>query len=143
MKVSQALKQKNKLAVEIKKQYAIAAKFNSQEEGNVRRYSVQEALDKASKLTVELIELKTKLHLANAPIYGKIFEMAELKGRIKELKRIPTDEGKAMERFGSQPSIKTVEINISQIDTLVNDLEIDIDKIQSELDYHNATTELI
>ena len=48
MNVSQALKKKNKLAVELKKQYAIAQKFNSQEAGNPRRYSVQDALDKAA-----------------------------------------------------------------------------------------------
>ena len=94
MNVSQALKQKNKLTVELKKQYQIAQKFNSQEEGNVRRYSVQDALDKAAELTIELTDLKTKIHLANAPVYDKIFRMAELKGRIKELRKIPTDEGK-------------------------------------------------
>jgi uncharacterized protein (DUF2237 family) len=94
MNVSQALKKKNKLAIELKKQYAIAQKFNSQEAGNPRRYSVQDALDKAAEITAELIELKTRIHLANAPVYSKIFRMAELKGRIKELKKVPTDEGK-------------------------------------------------
>ena len=58
MNVSQALKKKNKLAIELKKQYAIAQKFNSQEAGNPRRYSVQAALDKAAEITAELIELE-------------------------------------------------------------------------------------
>jgi hypothetical protein len=49
MNVSQALKKKNKLAIELKKQYAIAQKFNSQEAGNPRRYSVQAALDNLPK----------------------------------------------------------------------------------------------
>lgn len=142
MNVSQALKQKNKLAVEIKKQYEIAVKYNSQEEGNPRRYSVAKALVRAEELTVELVELKTKIHLANAPVYGKIFQMAELKGRVKQLKRIPTDEGKTTERYGSAISIKDVEINIAEVDELVAELEGRIEKIQAELDYHNATTEL-
>lgn len=142
MKLSQALKQKNKLAVEIKKQYEIAVKFNSQEEGNPRRYSVAAALEKAEQLTKELVELKTKIHLANAPIYGKIFEMAELKGRVKQLKRVPTDEGKTLERFNSTPSVKDVEINVTQIDTMVAELESKIEKIQADLDYHNAITDL-
>ena len=142
MNVSQALKQKNRIAVEIKKQYEIAVKVNSQEEGNPRRYSVTGALEKAETLTKELIDLKTKIHLANAPVYGKIFEMAELKGRVKQLKRIPTEEGKTTERYGSAISIKDVEINIAQFDAMVVELEGRIEKIQAELDYHNATTEL-
>lgn len=142
MNVSQALKQKNKLIVEIKKQYQIAQKFNSQEEGNVRRYSVQNALDKAAELTMELTDLKTKIHLANAPVYDKIFRMAELKNRIKELKRIPTEEGKTESRFSSVASVKEVEINIAQLDEMVQFLESRIEEIQAELDIHNATTQI-
>ena len=142
MNVSQALKQKNKLIVEIKKQYQIAQKFNSQEEGNIRRYSVQNALDKAAELTMELTDLKTKIHLANAPVYDKIFRMAELKNRIKELRKIPTDEGKVEARFSSVASVKEVEINIAQLDEMVQFLEARIEEIQAELDVHNATTQI-
>jgi hypothetical protein len=142
MNVSQALKQKNKLTVELKKQYQIAQKFNSQEEGNVRRYSVQDALDKAAELTIELTDLKTKIHLANAPVYDKIFRMAELKGRIKELRKIPTEEGKAESRYSSVVSVKEVEINIAQLDEMVQTLEARIEEIQAELDVHNATTQI-
>jgi hypothetical protein len=140
MNVSQALKKKNKLAIELKKQYAIAQKFNSQEAGNPRRYSVQIALDVAAEITAELIELKTRIHLANAPVYSKIFRMAELKGRIKELRKVPTDEGKHEGRYGSAPSEKEVEINIAQLDGFVATLESLIEEIQAELDVHNATT---
>ena len=142
MNVSQALKQKNKLVVELKKQYQIAQKFNSQEEGNIRRYSVPAALDKAVELTLELTELKTKIHLANAPVYDKIFRMAELKNRIKELRKIPTEEGKTEARYSSVVSVKEVEINIAQIDEMVKTLEARIEEIQAELDVHNATTQI-
>ena len=142
MNVSQALKQKNKLTIELKKQYQIAQKFNSQEEGTIRRYSVQNALDKAAELTMELTDLKTKIHLANAPVYDKIFRMAELKGRIKELRKIPTEEGKAESRYSSVVSVKEVEINITQLDEMVQFLEARIEEIQAELDVHNATTQI-
>ena len=142
MNVSQALKKKNKLAVELKKQYAIAQKFNSQEAGNPRRYSVQDALDKAAAITVELVDLKTRIHLANAPVYKQIFRMAELKGRVKELKKINTDEGKQEGRYGSPASEKEVEINIVQLDAFVATLEASIEEIQAELDVHNATTQI-
>ena len=142
MNVSQALKQKNKLVIELKKQYQIAQKFNSQEEGNIRRYSVQSALDKAAELTLELTALKTKIHLANAPVYDKIFRMAELKNRIKELRKIPTEEGKTEARYSSVVSVKEVEVNIAQLDEMVQTLEARIEEIQAELDIHNATTQI-
>jgi hypothetical protein len=142
MNVSQALKKKNKLAVELKKQYAIAQKFNSQEVGNPRRYSVLEALKNATEITTELVELKTKIHLANAPVYDKIFRMAELKGRIKELKKIPTDEGKQEGRYGSPASEKEVEIDIAQMDNMISVIETEIEEIQAELDRHNALTNI-
>ena len=142
MTVAQALKQKNKLVVELKKQYEIAKKFNSIEAGNPRRYSVQDALDKAAGLTAQLIQLKTKIHLANAPIYGDIFRMAELKGRVKELRKISTDEGKQEGRYGGTPSEKVVEINIAEIDSMISTLESSIEEIQSRLDFHNATTQI-
>jgi hypothetical protein len=142
MNVSQALKKKNKLAVELKKQYAIAQKFNSQEVGNPRRYSVLEALKNATEITTELVELKTKIHLANAPVYDKIFRMAELKGRIKELKKIPTDEGKQEGRYGSPASEKEVEIDIAQMDNMISVIETEIEEIQAELDRHNTLTNI-
>jgi hypothetical protein len=142
MNVSQALKQKNKLAIELKKQYNIAQRYNQIEEGNIRRYSAQEALDKASTLAIELTELKTKIHLANAPVYGKIFQMAELKGRIKELKQIPIQEGKQAGSYGSSETVKEVEINVAEIDKMVEQLELQIESIQSELDIHNSTTQI-
>ena len=142
MTVVQALRQKNKLAVELKKQYEIAKNYNSIELGNPRRYSVQDALDKAAELTVQLIQLKTKIHLANAPVYSEIFRMAELKGRIKELRKIPTNEGKQEGRYGSPASEKEVEINIAEVDKMIQTLENTIEEIQAVLDAHNATTNI-
>jgi uncharacterized protein YceH (UPF0502 family) len=66
--------------------------------------------------------------------------MAELKNRIKELRKIPTEEGKAESRYSSVVSVKEVEINIAQLDAMVQTLEARIEEIQAELDIHNATT---
>jgi rRNA maturation endonuclease Nob1 len=142
MIVKQALKQKNKLVADIKECYEIVNKHNSIEEGNKRRYSVVEKLGEASELTKQLIELKTKLHTANQPVFDKIFAMAEYKGMIKQLKRISVEEGKITERYGSTQSIKEVEINITDRDKMVKLLEADIEKLQDELDFHNTTTNI-
>lgn len=142
MTVKQALKEKNKLVVEIKSLHDIAKNYNSIEEGNPRRYSVKESLQKATELTKQLVELKSKIHRANAPVYEKIFLMAELKLRAKQIKVISCEEGKVSERYGSNISIKEVEINIAERDQMVKELELQIEKIQDELDTHNAITHI-
>lgn len=142
MKVKQALKEKNKLATEIKSLYDIARNHNSIEVGNPRRYSVKESLERAKELTKQLVELKAKIHKANAPVYDKIFMMAELKMSAKQIKLMGCEEGKVSERYGSTVSVKEVEIDILQRDTMVKSIELEIEKLQEELDYHNATTDI-
>jgi hypothetical protein len=142
MNVKQALKQKNKLVTELKAQYQILQKFNSIEEGNPRRYIMVDVLAKIESLSNELVELKARIHKVNQPVYNQIFLLAELKGRIKELKKVPTDEGKQTERYGSVQSIKEVQLNIVDIENVVGELQDRIEELQNELDIHNATTNI-
>ena len=142
MNVKQALKQKNKLVTDLKAQYEILKKYNSIEEGNPRRYSMKETLDKIEQLAGELVVLKARIHQANQPVYSQIFQLAELKGLVKELKKVPTDEGKQAERYASVASVKEVELTIVDIQNKVDDLTIKIEALQDELDVHNATTQI-
>jgi len=142
MNVKQALKQKNKLVTELKAQYQILQKFNSIEEGNPRRYIMVDVLAKIASLSNELVELKARIHKVNQPVYNQIFLLAELKGQIKELKKVPTDEGKQTERYGSVQSIIVVQLNIVDIENLVGELQDRIEELQNELDIHNATTNI-
>jgi hypothetical protein len=142
MNVKQALKVKNKLVTELKAQYQILQKYNSIEEGNPRRYSMIDAFAKIQSLSNELVELKARIHKANQPVYQQIFELAELKGFVKELKKVPTDEGKQTERYGSVQSIKVVEFNIVDIENRVGELQDRIEELQNELDIHNANTQI-
>ena len=140
MNVKQALKAKTKITTRINELYSLAKSYNSIEEGNPRRYSVVGLLNEAEELTKELVDLKARIHTANQPVYGKIFLMAELKGRVKNLKAISCEEGKVTERYGSTVAVKEVEIDIVQRDAMVKQLEDEIEKLQNELDVHNATT---
>jgi hypothetical protein len=142
MNVKQALKVKNKLVTDLKANFEILKKYNSIEEGNPRRYSMGDTLDKITNLSNELVELKAQIHAANQPVYHQIFALAELKGIVKELKKVPTDEGKQTERYGSVQSIKEVELNIVDIEKIVADLQIKIEEYQNELDIHNANTQI-
>lgn len=142
MNVKQALKQKNKLVAELKEQFGILQKYNSIEEGNPRRYSMADTLDKIRTISVQLVELKAKIHRANQPVYEKIFELAEFKGMIKELKKVSTEEGKVNERYGSIVSVKQVELNVVDVENIIKNLEKSIEQLQDELDVHNATTQI-
>lgn len=140
MNVKQALKQKNKLVGEIKECYRIIQTQNSIEEGNPRRYSVKKKIEEIATLTDELVQLKAKLHRANAPVYEKIFQMAEIKGIIKELKKMDVSEGKQDSRYGSVVSVKEVEMTVIERDAIVKQYEAEVEKIQNELDIHNSNT---
>lgn len=140
MTVKQGLKEKNKLVAEIKSLFDIVKTYNSIEEGNPRKYSVVETLEKIEKLTLQLVDLKSKIHRANSPVYDKIFLMAELKNAAKILKSVNCDEGRVNERYGTISSFKQTEIDVVRRDEMVKDLEGMIEKLQDELDHHNATT---
>lgn len=142
MNVKQALKQKNKLVTDLKAQYQILQKFNSIEEGNPRRYSMVSVLGKVEELISELVELKERIHIANQPVYQHIFRLAELKGLVKELKKVPTDEGKQDSRYGSVVSVKEVELSIVDIQNTVDVLHLEIEELQNYLDIHNANTNI-
>jgi len=140
MNVKQALKVKNKLVGDIKECYRIIQTQNSIEEGNPRRYSVKEKIAEIAQLTDELVQLKAQLHRANAPVYEKIFQMAEIKGIIKELKKMDVSEGKQDSRYGSVVSVKEVEVNVVERDVIIKEYEAHVEKLQNELDIHNSNT---
>jgi len=140
MTINEALKRKNKLVSEIDKQAAIAAKYNSMASESVRRYSAKTAVENMGNLTKELVELKTKIHIANAPMYAKIFEISEIKNLIKKLRSIPTEEGMVQHRWSdSAPTMMAVELDVVTIDNTIEELESKIETIQNELDVWNNT----
>jgi len=142
MNIKQALKLKNKLVANIKEGYAIIQSQNSIEKGNPRRYSVKDKLDEVMKHTNELVEIKRHIHNANQPVFEKIFLMAELKGMVKELKKMSVEEGKQLSGYRALAEEKEVEMNIAERDARVKELEETIERIQDELDVFNATTEI-
>ncbi len=142
MNIKQALKEKNKLVTQINDLYKIAKEYNSIEIDNTRRFDIEETLQEADFLTKQLIEIKAKIHKANNPVYDKIFEISELKSRIKELKLIPTIEGKFVGRYGTVPENRQVQIDAKSMSKMIKEIEKRIDIIQEELDVHNAITQI-
>jgi len=144
MTIKQALKYKNKLTQKVNEAFQRAYSYNSYEFGETRPYDVKESLTEYFKLSDELILLKDKIHQANRPVYYKIFELSELKSQASKIKTLDCQEGKVQDRYsrmsGEAPIVKTAIINIVERDNMVVSIEERIEKIQEELDTHNATT---
>ena len=143
MTIKQALKEKNRLIKAIEDEFKKVYAYNSVDEGNVRPYSTVDALSNIMTLEEGLIDLKTKIHRANIGVYDKIFRLSELKSLAKKLNQIDCSEGKVSDRYSrAEPSIKTAELSIVERDVRVKSIEEEIERLQEELDTHNATTSI-
>jgi len=145
MNIKKALKLKNKLVLQVSENYQKVSAYNSVEEGTKKPYDTREALEAYNSSVNELVELKTKIHRANAPVYDKIFRLSELKSMAARLKSLNCQEGKvARGRWDAElpPSIMVAEIGIVERDEMVKHIEAQIEEIQDILDTHNAVTEI-
>ena len=144
MNIKQALKRKNKIVILIQQEYQKMALYNSTEEGVLKPYSANTAMEKWQGYINELIDLKTAIHRANGPVYDKIFRLSELKSQVKNLRGLNCSEGKERNIYSrdSEPIMKTAEISLLQRDEMVSNIEAEIEDIQEQLDIFNAKTEI-
>lgn len=144
MNIKQALKEKNKLAKKVVDLMDRTNKYNSMDEGGVRSYDPKESLVAATSTVEELVELKTKIHMANAKVYEKIFRMAEYKSFVKYLKSLNCTEGTIVRQSYGDTSVRQLSTVITEVerDQMVEEFENRIELIQGDLDEHNAVTQI-
>jgi hypothetical protein len=144
MNIKQALKEKNKLAKKVTDLMDRTNRNNSMDEGAVRSYDPKESLEQALQMVDDLVNLKTKMHMANAEVYDKIFRMSEYKSLVKYLKTLNCNQGTIVtSRYGDSTARQmTTVITEVERDALVEKYETLIDNLQTELDTHNATTQI-
>ena len=144
MNIKQALKEKNKLAKKVTDLMDRTNRNNSMDEGAVRSYDPKESLEQALQMVDDLVNLKTKMHMANAEVYDKIFRMSEYKSLVKYLKTLNCSQGTIVtSRYGDSTTRQmTTVITEVERDALVEKYETLIDTLQTELDTHNATTHI-
>lgn len=144
MTIKQALKKKNKLVQKLTDVSKKITTYNSYDNDSVRPYDVRQLVEEETNLLNELVDLKTKIHTANLPVYSKIFRLSELKSQVSKLKSLDCTEGKSRDRWGriteDNPTLKTVIINVVERDNMVEAMENEIESIQDHLDMFNATT---
>ena len=144
MNIKQALKLKNKLIKSISENTKLLQQYNTVEVGNPRPYSSTELMVEINKATDELIDLKSKLHRANVPMFEKIFEMSELKSTIKGLQKLDCTEGKSnRDRYRMESElVLTSEFSLVVRNNMIKNLEERIEHLQDEMDVFNSNTEI-
>jgi len=139
MNLTKALKHKKKLVKQIDEMYIRFSKFNSIEKGSVS-YDAGEAFENWINLTDQLVDLKTKIHIANAGIADKIFKLGELKSIAAKLRNVETKEGTVKDRYTDAVSEYAVYMNLFDKDLRVKELEEQIETLQEEIEAYNALT---
>ncbi len=143
VRIRKALQIKNRLAGEVAQLGKLIQANNSHRDGQAK-FDVGVLLVKRRDTVQKLVAVKTALALANVGIYEKLARMAELKNEVALYRNLNTTEGE--EDLGYGERAKTVRIVASvtapMVESNVTALNLEIEKIQDEVDFFNSTTEI-
>ncbi len=142
MTIAQALKAKKRLAEKISALTAAITSGNSRIKGSVVEIEIPAAISQREKLVQELIALKSAINQANRSVQDKIYLQAELKSEIAMYKAMSTVRGPQVldiysRRAGQEPDEYEVTLTKAQVDEKIASLQVQLDKVQEELDHHN------
>lgn len=142
MTIAQALKEKNKKVAKIQKLWEKIHRYNSTQEGSERPYSSKELYEIVEQEITNLVELKTRIHEASAPIRKEIFALSEMKSFIQKVRSINTTQGVYRDRYDSTTSVMVAELDIKWQDATIELIEEKIEASQEKLDQFNHTTQI-
>jgi hypothetical protein len=142
MNISQALKQKSRLIRDIKRERDRLFKWNTYVVGSTVPYEANQTYQNWLKLKEELIDLKSKIQMANVGIQEQIFRLSERKDTIENLKMLKCIEGEKVTENYSTTTIEISGITLLERDDLIVKLEKEIDQIQNEIEVYNHKTQI-
>ena len=139
MNLKKALKEKNNLKGKINETFDRIRSYNITEVETERPYDPKQLLLDVNEYIVQIVDLKTKIQLANNEVYEKIFRLSELKNFAAKMKYLPCRP----DRYDSS-SVKYNKpvIPTNERDALVEEIQKQIEQIQEELDEYNYKTQL-
>jgi len=146
MKLSQALKLKNRLAGELVRQNQILQRENARRSDSKSQVDRDAVWNEILKLSDQLGELKGKITQANVGIYPMLERMAELKSRIAFVQGLPKREDEEVQFIGRDQEKLTYQwssfITQEKSDQMVKELQEQINNLQDQVDAYNATTDI-
>jgi hypothetical protein len=142
MNLAKALKVKNKKLAEYNKTLQKVMAHNSYDVTSKKDYNAKTLLDLAETQLQEYVLFKTAIHTASQPVRDKIFLIGELKSLLSRIQGLSTNEGSIRDRYSSDTITYAADITLLEKEAKIEALEAGIEKLQDELDYFNATTEI-
>ena len=142
MNLTKALKQKKKLIKKADEFYSRFSNSNSFETDQEQTYDPQIMYNSWLSTTQELVNLKTKIQIANQPIAHKIFELGELKNLVSRMKKVDTKTGLFRRGYSEEKSEYSCWMDQIQKDQLISNWEEKIDALQEEIEAFNALTKI-
>ena len=138
--VSQALKEKKRLAGEISHLWELFKQENSCLETHERSIDVKQTLQTIDHYTAKLVELKTKISIANQG--EQLRTMQRRDDAKKRLAKLTETDGSEDPHFSSDGEIteRTAVYPYEQLDVMKKTLRREISSLQDQLDAHNAKT---
>lgn len=146
MKLSQALKLKNRLAGELVRQQQILQRENARRSDSKSNVDREAVWKEVLRLSDELGALKGRITQANIGVYPMLERMAELKSRIAYVQSLPKREDEEVQFIGRDQEKLTYQWNsfITQekSDAMVQEIQEQINDLQDKVDAYNATTDV-
>lgn len=140
--IAKALKEKNKLKLEISQLQKRLNTHNSVIIGNKRPFDLTQVETEMNEKISQLVILKSAITKANQPVQEKIYKIAEIKGLMAFYKKLPVDEGKKTIEYRSDSYDYEVFFNEAIIAEKIKKLESEAEQIQDELESFNHTTNI-
>jgi hypothetical protein len=146
MNLSQALKEKNRLAGELVRQQQILQRENSRRSDATSKVDREQVWNKIIEISTSLGELKGRITVANIGVYPMLEGMSELKARISYLNSLSVREGEELVFIGRDQEKMSYTwnslINQEKRDILIGELQLQINTLQDKIDIYNAVTQL-
>ena len=143
MKLTKALKEKNRLVGEIKRLKDLIQRENSRNVKSTSKVDCKQLWTDLDNAIDNLVKIKTAIFKANAGIYQKIVTMGELKSKVEWIKTLNTKDGVEEVSNYRAETIKTEQfvayVKQEGIDNFIVSLQSSIASLQDDLDEYNAT----
>jgi len=144
MKLSQALKEKKRLAAEVQHlKNRISSKNSYIKASNVKeKFNVNEMYAELQQKVQDLVNLKIVINEANREIQSTIYLLGEYKAMISFWNGVNVNEG--MVERGYQDTLTEYECQIDELKKieLVQGYQKKADSLQDQIDTYNYTTEV-
>ena len=138
--LAQALKEKNRLAGEIRRLWGLFQLENSCEENHTRSIDMAQTLQTIEHYTAKLVELKTKIGTANAGNLKNMYLLEEAKNRMAKLNETSGNEDSEREYANNGYSYvkRSAVFNEARLNEMKRRLQIECNALQDKLDAYNA-----